>query len=565
MKNKNWLALAAALAGAWPALAQQTRPDAGTLLEPQRQIPSLPAPGGAPAVVVPEPPAAAPTNDNLRVTPAAFRIRGSTLFPEAVLERLLDDFRDKPTDMEGLVKAAHTVRRYFRERGYLLTEAYLPEQQFPATNGAIIIQVLEARVGKVQVRTEDPGVSKALAERIVHAHLRPGAPITENLLEKPILLLRDQVGFEATAAVEPGAGSGEADITVIVKSAGPKVDGQVSVDNFGAHSAGAVRAAAQANWNNPTGNGDVLNVRVQAANESRNTLFRIGYSTAYGGYGTKLGLNLARTEYALGKQFAALGAAGEATIYSVSATQPIIRSRPRNLLATFTLERKDLNDRFTNPVSSFEKLIDSFRISALGNFVDEALGAGFNSFAVSLTSGRLKVDPTTFAQEFGATGLRTPGSFTKLNIEYLRTTFLSAASRFTASLQYQMASKNLTSAEKLGLGGVAGVRGYPVGEGVGDTGAIVNLEYRYQLAPELTRVPVGLSAFYDWGHIRYNEKGAPFPTQPSDTLSSIGFGVTAGTFGNYLLTTQLAWRLDRPPLSDPDKRPRVWLSLQKWL
>ncbi|HYF17333.1 MAG TPA: ShlB/FhaC/HecB family hemolysin secretion/activation protein [Ramlibacter sp.] len=564
MNKKTWVALATAMACALPSLAQQVRPDAGRLLDSERAVPPVPAPGGPPTTVVPQPPAAAPTNDNLRVTPAAFRVRGSTLFPESVLAALLDSLRDQPTDMEGLVKAAQTVRRYYRERGYLLTEAYLPEQQFPVTGGAIVIQVLEARVGKVQVRMEDPGVSESLANRIVHSHLKPGDHITEYALDKPILLLRDQVGFEATAAVEPGANTGEADITVIVKSAGPKLDGQLSLDNFGARSAGRIRAVGQANWNNPTGAGDVLNLRGQLSDQSDTRLYRIGYSRPFGGGATKLGLAVARTEYALGRQFAALGATGEGTIYSVSLTQPFVRSRARNVLGALTLERKDLNDRTTTPVQNAERRVDSVRASLLGNFVDEALGASFNSYALNVTFGEAKFDPTTLAQDLGATGLRQSGSFNKVNLEALRTTFLSAASRITLTFQGQLASKNLTSAEKLDVGGVAGVRGYPIGEAVGDSGAVLNVEYRLQL-PEVAKVPLGLSVFYDWGHVRYNEAGTPFPSIASETLSSAGFGVTVGTFGNYLLTTQLAWRLDRPPASEPDRRPRVWLSLQKWL
>ena len=49
-------------------------------------------------------------------------------------------------------------------------------------------------------------------------------------------------------------------------------------------------------------------------------------------------------------------------------------------------------------------------------------------------------------------------------------------------------------------------------------------------------------------------------------LSSAGVGVTAGAPGNYLVSLQVAWRTRGTlPASDPDRRPRVWLSVQKWL
>lgn len=570
MKKRTLVALAAAAACSCGVHAQQTRPDSGTQLQQERQLPALPAPNTDPAVVVPQPRQAASYNESIKVTPSAFRIQGNTLYPESELLPLTQEFVGKPTDMDGLLKAAQAVRRYYRERGYLLTEAYLPEQQFSATGGTVVIQILEARVGKVTVRAEDAGVSEPLASSIVNRYLKAGDPISEYSLEKPVLLLRDLVGFDATAAVQPGANAGEGDITVIVKSSGPKVDGLVGADNFGARSAGQNRVYASANWNNPTGRGDVLSVRVQQADRKDSDLYRLAYSTTLTSAATKVGVSAMRTDYSLGKQFEALGATGDATIYSLNFTQPFIRSRTRSVLGALTFERKNLHDRTTTPFTDSSKRVNSVRASVLGNFVDEVFGSSFNSYSVNFTSGKLDIDAANLAlDQSSTTGLQTAGSFSKVNIEYLRTTFLSARGRLSASLQAQIASKNLTSAEKLGLGGPNGVRGYPVGEGVGDTGAIVNLEYRHQLTDLVGKVPLAASVFYDWGHIKYNESGVPAAlaatTADRDTLSSAGFGVQVGNFGDWLVSTQLAWRLMRAPSSDPDKHPRIWLSVQKWL
>ena len=567
MKRNTWLTLTALTLCALPAIAQQTRPDAGRILEPQRQIPTLPAPGGAPTAIVPASPPVATFDNTIQVNPTAFRVQGNTLFSEAALQSVLAPFVNKPTNMEGLVKAAAEVRRYYRDRGYLLTEAYLPQQQFAAAGGVVVIQVLEARVGRVAVRVEGDGISESLAGRIVHNHLHTGDHISEYSLDKPVLLLRDLVGFDATASVEPGAQVGEADITVVVKPYGPKFDGSIGADNFGIITAGQYRAWVNGNWNNPTGNGDVLSARVQASDRSGSNLYRLGYSIGVGGWGTRLGLSATRTEYALGRQFAALGATGEATILGVSVTHPFIRSRTRNILGALTLEKKELDDFTTTPNSRNNKEIDAVRLSLLGNFVDNLLAGSFNSFAVNLMHGDVKLDPTAMLVDQGAAGFRTAGSFTKLNIEYVRTMYFAAGSRLITSFQSQAASKNLTSAEKFGIGGINGVRGYPVGEagGVGDTGAILNVEYQHQL-PEMWGVPLLGSVFYDVGRVIYNRRSPTFQTRENETLSSVGLGLTAGTFGKYLVTTQLAWRTDSTrPASDPDKRPRFWLSLQKWL
>lgn len=566
MNKKVWVAATAAAAFAFPVLAQQqARPDAGTILQQEKNPPQVPAPGGAPVVTVPQSPAAARYDESIRVTPTGFQIRGNTIFPEAVLQPLLADFINKPTNMEGLVKAAQAVRKYYRDRGYLLTEAYLPEQQFSARGGVVTIQVLEARVGRLGVKVEDKGVSETLARRIVLANLRPGDAITEASLDKPVLLLRDLIGYDATASVEPGQRAGEADITVIVKSAGEKVDGTMSVDNYGPRSAGQFRFVLAANANNLTGKGDQLQVRAQLTDQSGSDLYRLGYSTNVGS-GTKLGLSRIQTEYRLGRQFAPLGASGRASIIGLSLTQPIVRSRPQNVLASLTFEHKALQDNTTVPPAQQDKNINNVRLSVLGNFVDELFRPSFNSYSINYTTGNLKLDPTTLAIDQGASGLRTSGQFAKLNADFLRTTFLSSSTRLLLGAQTQIANKNLTSAEKFGLGGPFAVRGYPIGEGVGDSGFIATGEYRYQFPEPVMTLPMSVGAFYDIGHVRYNAKSAPGAVGiTSETLKSWGVGVNAGEYGNYLLSTMLAWRIGRAPLSDPDQKPRVWMTFTVWL
>lgn len=548
-----------------PAFAQSVRPDAGTILETPRQIPTLPEPGGAPAVVVPPAPPAASFDRSVTLTPAAFRVQGNTLVGEAALQQVLAPFVGKRTDMAGLLQAAAAVRQYYRERGYILTEAYLPQQQFAAAGGTVTIHVLEARIGKASVRLDGTGLSLSLVEDIVRTQLPPGTPITEALLEKPVLLLRDLAGFDAVADVQPGAQPGEADIVVAVKPNGQRYSALVGVDNFGVRSAGDVRGYVDAEALNLAGRGDVLSARVQLGEHSDNNLYRIGYSSTLGGHATRLGAQFARTEYALGKQFAALGAFGNAEVLSVNATHPFVRTRALNVFGALALERKELTDRTTTPASSVDRQVDAVRLSVLGNFVDRMAGNSFSSYALSLTQGRLELDPVALALDQGAFGLDTAGSFRKLNLEYLRTTYFSASDRITLGVQAQAASRNLTSAEQISLGGPSGVRGYPVGEGVGDTGGILNLEYRHQFAP-LGPVPLAASVFYDWGHVKFHQDGTPFAAPESQTLGSAGFGLTAGNWGNYLASVQLAWRTtSAAPASDPDRKPRVWLSVQKWL
>lgn len=542
----------------------QPRPDAGTLQEPQRLLPSLPQPG-APRLNLPEatPPKAPAAS--ARIIPTAFRFQGNTVFAEPVLAQLLASRINQPTDLAGLQEAARQVKAYYQDRGYLLTDVYLPEQALKAEGGPVTLAVVEARVGQVTVRAAGDRVSAPAAQALVRQQLQPGDPITEYALDRPVLLLRDLTGYDATATVEPGAQTGQANVVIDVRATGKPFEASIGLDNHGTRAAGQIRAFATLDANNPSGRGDALQARVQMADISATRLFRLSYSLSPLG-ATRASLTAARTEYALGRQFAALGATGRADIFSAALLHPLVRSRNRNYYLALGLDHKQLRDE-TLASPATDRRIVSAHAGVLGNFFDDTAAGAFTSFAANATAGTVRMDAASQATDQGAGGPRTAGQFGKLNIEAQRTQFFAGRLSLQASLQAQFASKNLASAEKMSLGGPTGVRGYPVGEGIGDSGAVFNLEARYQLPPTLSLAgePVSVTAFYDLGTVKLNQDGAAGVSN-RQTLDSAGVGLFAGRAGNYLLSASLAWRIGStlPSGGEPDRNPRFWLTTQKW-
>lgn len=553
-----------------PALAQ-TRPNAGTLLEQQSPTPVLPR-QGEPKIDLPDAKPAAAVGANIRVTPKAFRFTGNTLFTSDQLGRLLARFVDQPLDIAGLTAAANTVSTFYRSNGYLLTEAYLPEQALAPTGGTVTIRVIEAKIGRTTVEVQGGGhhISKSFAEEVMARHLVRGDAVTEYSLDKPVLLLRDLAGYDASAVVEPGDNPGEANVRVAISSRGPRAEGSVSVDNHGASAAGAVHATVNLNINNLIGHGDVLSLGGQLSDQSGSNLYRMGYTLPVGGWGTRVGLNAARLNYALGKQFAALGATGRADLFGISVSHPLVRGRETNLYVQASADQKRLADETATPVLKTEREIVSLRAGVAGNFVDRLAGmTASNTYSFNSTFGQLKLDSAELALDQGFGGLRTAGAFRKLNADYQRTQFFGGGSSLYFTAQTQLASKNLSSAEKMALGGPNGVRGYPVGEGIGDSGAMFSLEYRYQLPPAVSVLsePVNLLAFYDYGQVRLNQDGPSVAgAANSVTLGSAGVGFVVGRAGNFLVKTHLAWRTTPalPTTGDADRSPRAWLSAQKW-
>lgn len=565
-----WGVLGACIALNVPALAQarvDVRPDAGTLLEPQGSLPLLP-PRSGPLPELTPPRVAEPAAGTARITPAAFSFSGNSVFSSEALAALLSSRLHRSTDLAGLTDAANAVSALYRQNGYLLTQAYLPEQAFPAEGGTVAITIIEARVGRVTVRVDGAGISKTFAEELVGGQLRSGDAVTEYALDKPVLLLRDLAGYDAGATVEPGDRLGLADVLITVQGKGPRADGSVSVDNHGARAAGAARVTLSANLNNLLGRGDVLALSTQQSDQAGSTLYRAGYTVPVGAYGTRVGVSAVRLDYALGKQFEPLGASGRADILGLSLSHPLLRGRASNLYGLISAEQKKLVDETRTPALKSERDIAALRLGLAGNFIDElAGGSSLNNYAVNATFGRLTLNAADQALDDGLGGLRTAGGFSKLNLEFQRSQFFDAAYSFHVAAQAQLASKNLSSAEKMVLGGPNGVRGYPVGEGVGDAGFLLNLESRYQLAPTVWGEPLTLLAFYDHGRIRFNQNGPTVPGNANTlSLGSVGVGATLGQPGKFLVKTYLAWRTTTalPSTGDPDRAPRAWLSVQTW-
>ena len=163
---------------------------------------------------------------------------------------------------------------------------------------------------------------------------------------------------------------------------------------------------------------------------------------------------------------------------------------------------------------------------------DQLLYAGLTYGAVSWTHGHLRLDSTSQATDSAST--RTNGGFSKLNVDLARIQSLNSRTDLYGRLSVQRAANNLDPSEKLGLGGVNGVRAYPNGEAYGDNGWVAQTEVRYALG---TLVPF---AFYDAGQIDIS-KSAWTATANRRALAGGGVGVRyADVLWNGGVT--LAWR-----------------------
>ncbi len=549
----------------------QVKPDAGSVLEQMKQPPvaPVPRPDVLPRAPEPKPALGAP---GLKVIVTAFKISGNTIYPEDVLAATVQEFVGKEQNIDGLNDAATKVRAYYRERGYFLVQAYLPQQEIKG--GVIEIAVIEARIGKVALNFKaGTRYSESLIRGIIEQHLKQGDIITENNLETPLLLLNDFPNAVVTSEIKPSQTIGAADLTVHVSSAPGWIGGSVDIDNYGNRFTGAIRTGISLNVNNPLALGDQLSYRGFTTDE-RMGFYRLAYALPVGYWGTRVGVAYSTFHYRLGRQFIEALNHGVGGIWTAFAFHPLIRTRSSNLILQFAYEEKKLDDRDDVASVINDRSIIASKLGVVGDFRDGYFGGGLNSYSATVTEGNLRISPALIlAQDQVVAGLKTAGKFSKFNYEFRRLQKITDNATLLLSLSGQSASKNMTSAERFSLGGAAGVRAYPTGEASGDSGYVFQSELRY-IIPGVKVGPgdVTVAGFYDQGHVQICKDYIAICANPlalnanKRNLSGYGVGGSIGKDADFIVRASIAWRNENEVAqSDTAPRiPRVWVQGTKW-
>lgn len=547
------------------ALAQ-VPPDAGRIqqdFERGRVPPAPPRSPAEPLIEQPERPALrAP--DTIRFLVKAFRITRSTAFSEDELLPLLKDFVGKELSLDDLQRAADVITRHYRDRGYFVARAYVPAQDI--RDGIVEITVLEGRLDRVSVK---PISKTRLREQVVESNLKnalgAGGLIREEDLERGLLLLNDLPGIDVRSVLEPGAEIGTTNLTAQL-SEGPLISGEVDVDNYGNKFSGSYRLGVTANLNDPSGYGDLMSLRVQAAEGA--AYVRIGYAIPVGSSGLRAGAAYSATTYELCCEFAALGAQGDAQTASLSALYPVRRSRDASF---FVAARYDVRHFFDETIVSTtsDKKANVATLAGSGDFRDSLGGGALSNYTVGVSFGRLDLDAYLPYRALDEATARTQGDYTKAAYSLARLQRLGGRLSLYGALAGQFASKNLDSSEKFMLGGPFGVRAYPTGEAVGDEGLLANLELRQDFWPGLQ-----LAAFLDYGQIRLHRdewpgwQGANTRISNRYSLSGYGLGLNWNTPGSLSVRASVAHRIGENPgrdVNDNDSdgrqdRTRFWLQ-----
>lgn len=536
------LALAALLPAA--ALAQQI-PNAGRILQEQATEPQPPTPSPELNLSSPVPGTVAPGGPQASVT--RIDLTGNQAFSTEQLLARLGDYQGKSYDLAGMQDLANQLTRYYRDAGYPFARVYLPAQGLE--NGVLRLQVVEGRYGEVKAEGDASLTARAQAYL---SPLKSGDIIESASLERAALLLSDLPGVTASPIIRPGQQLGTGDLVVQVER-GDRVNGSVGLDNQGNRYTGQYRANAALSINSPFMLGDQITLRAQRTSENLN-YGDVGYSAPLGSSGLRGRIGYGYTGYELGKEFSDLDAHGTAKVASVGLSYPLIRSQSRNLTIGIDFLHKKLRDDYRAAEIEQNKFSNSVPIAAQFDVRDSLGGGGLTYGALSWTPGTLKLDGNLATAD--SLSANSAGHYSKLNLDIARLQSVSSRWSLFGRFSGQWTNDNLDSSEDFGLGGPAGVRAYPVGEGYGDRGWLAQVEVRYAAGA------VTPFAFYDAGRVEISSH----PWQAGENFRRIaGAGVGARVaVGGWRGEATVAWRTDggAPQSDSRDHKPLFWVSAQ---
>jgi hemolysin activation/secretion protein len=536
------------LLGASLALSAATvsaaTPDAGQILQEPRAPLAVPS-GSTPALTIDKPGAGTVPEGGARVRLSAIRFSGNTAFSNAALQSLLTDAVGKELTFAELTRLTDRVTRHYREAGYLVARAYLPAQA--VKDGVLDIAVLEGNLGQVTV-TNTAGLKDSALAPLQALPLN--APVQAQSLDRTLLTLSDLPGTRVQSTLRPGTTVGASDLLVEVNKT-RDFQGIADIDNFGSNYTGQYRVGTSLYWNNPLDRGDQMSLRLQVSNTSMHYA-RLGYQLPLGRDGTRVGVAVSHLDYRLGKDFAALDADGKADTFSLYVRHPLLRSLESNWYAQLQMDAKNLRDTVGSTATTSVHQLRNVVLGLNGDWQD-ALGggAGNNSLALNLTTGQLRLDNDSLAQDAAST--RSAGHFNKLNYQLQRVQALRPNWSLALNLSGQLADRNLASAEKFSLGGNNGVRAYAQGEALGDAGWLASAALRWQPAPGWQ-----LQAFYDAGGVQLNHRAWDRTGSTGNRVHLAGAGLGVGWATDKLsFSLTSAWATEGRA-SDGRRGARLW-------
>ncbi|MEQ8233224.1 MAG: ShlB/FhaC/HecB family hemolysin secretion/activation protein, partial [Gammaproteobacteria bacterium] len=492
---------------------------------------------------------------------------------QALLDARLAE-RPQGFSVGRLQEVADEVTAYYRERGLILAQAFVPVQT--VEEGVVVIQVLEGVLGRVVTEGNELYRAEILEQPFSDL---VGEPVTKEDVESALLRVSDYPGQSSFGVFQPGVEVGTADMVVKVQDE-QRFELALRADNHGITETGRNRYLGQLSWNNPLGQGDELVATLQHTAVPDNTFFyALDYSVPVTTlYHSTFTIGTSRNQFDVGGQFRDANIYSDIRNYHLVLSNDLIRSRLMNLSAGLRLAKKRSGTKADGrrvshdslTVASFELNFDNVdaRFGGL-NAAYLEISHGFNDFLGAMGERTAFVPPS----RQGGNGEFASGQFDKVLLSLSRFQALSplwdalSDHNLLFTFEVMWSPDLLVPIEQYTVGGPNNVRGYRPTEQLFDRAVFGSVEWIIN-APFIADQPafgnrtwgelLQLSFFYDMAAGKLN---SALPTEKqSNNFKSFGFALSFNNPNVFSGKITIA-----APLGDPrpenGKDPQYWVDL----
>ena len=477
-------------------------------------------------------------------------LTGITLFRAQDFTADYQPYLNKEVTFKDLNDIADKIKARYKEKGYLTTTAYVPEQEIKG--GKVEIKVVEGKMGQLKIEGNKWFGSELIAKFF---HIKKNEIVNVKTLQRDILRLNLNSDLEVKAVLGAGEEPETSDITLKVKENFPDHVG-LAIDNQGSRLVGRYRATASMRSSNLSGRFDSLYVSALVGKSASGET--VSYAIPIGTYGTKFGLDMTYFETKLGKEFTSFDITGKTETYVPKLSWELCLTEDFQANAELGLEFKSIKKKTGQNVTSDDQLrLPYFGFSFTKS--DSWGGGGQTFYAPRFTFGTENFLGASSRNHPSASRSDTGGFFFKYEQTLQRVQRMPFESYISLRTQMQLASHTLPSSEEFQLGGANSVRGYPEGDYLADAGGVVNLDWvfpmylfpkRWKLGNSQTPLRYQIEPVF-FADVGKGELKKVLTGEKRDAfLAGIGGGLRINLSKNYSLRLEWATRVGNRPTAN---------------
>lgn len=490
-----------------------------------------------------------------------YRIRGSKRLPPREIEEAVYPYMGPRRGEQDVEMARQALEKAYKDLGYQTVYVEVPPQD--ARGGVIIMQVVEATVGRLRVK----GAKWFLPSQIKkHApSMQEGMVPDFNEVKKDIVALNQWRDRKVTPELRQGVVPGTVDIDLIVEDKSP-AHGSIEVNNRYNANTTPLRVNASFSYGNLWQLGHTLGLSYQIAPE------RLEDAMVYSGY------YMMPVPGHDGLSFMLSGTKQDSNVSTLGGGAVAGRGSVLGFRLMKQLPAPDESRGFFHSLSLGMDYKRFDQDIVLAGVVTSA-PVTYYPFSIAYSAGKVRDHGFTdlnLGVTFHLRGMGDQAQFAnrRFNADdgffYLRgdashTQDLPGGFQAFAKIQGQMSGSPLINTEQIAIGGLSTVRGYLEATQLGDSGIIGSAELR---SPSLIGSGAKDSphewrfyAFYEGGRVFVSD---PLPAQSSYfDLASVGIGTRLKLWNHLNGSVDLAMPLiDQPNAiaNDIYARFRLWLD-----